>query len=228
MPTPAKPAQFPPSKKSEELILSTLKLLHQRFSSIYNIRARMMQMDYAYNRELDNSQEHRRAKTANAYGDKTRIQNIQFPIVQPQVEAGVSYLNGVFLQGYPIFGVVADKENQDAAMMYEALMAEHSVRGGWVRELQMAFRDGLKYNLAACEVKWAEETVWSVDTQAVGRNGAVKQKETIWQGNKLRRLDLYNTIWDTRVAPSRVHIDGGAPLQVAPRPHARLAPHRQG
>jgi hypothetical protein len=35
-----------------------------------------------------------------------------------------------------------------------ALMDEHSTRGGWVRQFQMFFRDGFKYNLSAVEVMW--------------------------------------------------------------------------
>lgn len=175
----------------------------------WNLREQMRQVDLQYQREMDQTKEHRRAKVANKYGDSTRFQNITVPVVMPQVEAAVVYQTSVFLQGTPIFGVVASPQFEDQAKQLETVIEQNSIRGGWTRELILFLRDGFKYNLAAVEVNWAREVTAALDTDlSFGDGKQGKPKEVIWEGNTLKRMDMYNTFWDTRVAPADVHKKG--------------------
>jgi hypothetical protein len=73
----------------------------------------------------------------------------------------------------------------------------------------MGFRDGFKYNLFATEVKWERKVTAALETDinfGDGKQG--KPKNVNWEGNSLKRLDLYNTFFDTRVSPTRIHEDG--------------------
>lgn len=194
-------------KVQENLVLYTVRAA-QMMSSGWSVRSQLQLNDLAYMRERNYGLENQRAKIANTYGDKSRIQDITVPIVMPQIESGVAYLSSVFLTGYPLFGVTGDKNTIDEAMQMDTLMAEHSVRGGWVRELNMIFRDGLKHNIAALEVDWKRDTVYQATTDAKFSLKEARPEKTIWEGNKLKRLDLYNTFWDMRVAPSEVHSKG--------------------
>lgn len=199
---------YQPNKQQAESLVKFCKVAASQMQTDWQFRTMMLETDFAYMREKNYGTEHRRAKAANSYGDKSRIQDVIAPIVMPQVEAGVSYLHNVFLSGYPIFGVVAGKNEIDEALMMDTLMAEHGVRGGWVREFNMFFRDGLKYNFAPLEVGWKDETVYTAETDlSKGVNGT-RPKEVIWSGNSIRRLDPYNTYWDHRVAPAEVHKKG--------------------
>lgn len=176
----------------------------------WQIQQLLLETDFSYMRENNIGTEHLRARAANAYGDKSRIQDVTIPIVMPQVEAGVGYLHNVFLSGYPIFGVVSDPKNIDEALQMDTLMAEHGIRGGWVRQFNLFFRDALKYNIAALEVDWCEETVYKAETDVLSANGETKARptEVTWSGNRIRRLDPYNTFWDMRVSPAEVHQHG--------------------
>ncbi len=130
------------------------------------------------------------------------------PVVMPQVETAVTYQSSVFLTGEPIFGVVAGAQYMDAAMQLESILSDNAIRGGWTRELIMSFRDGFKYNFAPVEIDWAQEVTHAVETNL--RISATEgiPKKVLWEGNRLRRLDPYNTFVDTRVAPTEVYKKG--------------------
>ena len=175
----------------------------------WNVREKMRQVDLTYIREADWTKEHRRAQLANRYGDSSRFQNVTVPVVMPQVEAAVTYQSSVFLTGTPLFGMVAPPGQEDQALQYQAIMEENSVRGGWIQQLQMFFRDGFKYNISAIEVDWGREVTQAIETDVgflAGKEG--KPKEVIWQGNKLRRWDMYNTFFDSRYKPTDIYKHG--------------------
>lgn len=197
------------SKKSQDLIISFSQNCYNMLNKQYNLRYQMQKVDRIYQRELDLTEEQARASQANKTGDATRLQNYQVPVVLPQVESAVAYQTAVFLQGTPLFGVVASPAYMDQAIQMESVIDENATRGGWIREFVMMLRDGFKYELAAVEVSWDREVTASYETDITFGNGKVaKPKEVIWEGNKVKRLDLYNTFWDQRVLPADMHKKG--------------------
>lgn len=195
--------------KSQAAIIEYLKQCYAQYNAGITIRERMRSIDLSYAREKNLDKENRRAKAANKYGDQSKLQDLTIPVVMPQVEAAVVYQTSVFLQGIPIFGIAPTPQYIDEATQMEAVMAENATRGGWVRELQMHFRDGFKYNLAAVEVVWERRTTASLESDVnFGDGKQGKPKEVIWEGNVVRRMDMYNTFFDTRVAPTKMHTDG--------------------
>ena len=178
-------------------------ILNQQF----NIREGLLAADRAYMREVDSTEEQYKARLANKGGDPTKFQNQIIPIVMPQVESATTYQTSVFCTGYPMFGVVSPPEFADEAAMLESILGEQQTRGKWPAEFIKAFRNGFKYNLAAIEADWAQEVSYSLVTdQTRGADGT--PKEILWQGNKVKNLDMYNTFWDTRCAPEDVPSDG--------------------
>lgn len=171
-------------------------------------RARYVEIDKTYQREVDRTNEQIRAKAANKAGDSNRFQNMTVPIVMPQVETAVSYQTSVFLTGSPIFGTVASPEFMDEALQLETVLENDSIKGGWTRQLMMSFRDGMKYNFAPVEATWAEEVTYSVETNLNENVKTGTPKEVIYSGNKLTRWCPYNTFVDTRVAPTEVYKHG--------------------
>jgi len=171
-------------------------------------RDRYSYIDRMYMRETDRSLPAVRARAANRAGDPTKYQNMTIPVVKPQVEAAVSHQASVFLSGYPLFGVVAAPAYMDAAMQMETILEENSKRGGWSRELILFFRDCFKYDFAPIHVDWCDEVTAVVETDVLAdiKKGTIK--EVIWSGNKVTRLDPYNTFVDTRVKPSEVYKKG--------------------
>ncbi len=197
------------SDKSQEGLLALHNQCYNMFNQQWNIRERMREVDLAYQREVDQTVEHQRAKAANKAGDSTRLQNITIPIVMPQVESAVTYQASVFLTGTPLFGVVADPQYQDEALMLETAIDNDALRGGWIREFMLFFRDGFKYSgMSAVECTWAREVTVALETDVSFSTSQAKPKQVIWEGNKIERIDPYNMIMDTRVHPSQMYKEG--------------------
>ena len=197
------------SAKSQQGIVAMYKEAATQFRMQGNIREKMREIDLAYAREADRGVDHQRAKRANKYGDKDRFQNVTIPIVMPQVESAVTYQASVFLTGVPLFGVSASPAYEDEALMMETAIDNQATRGGWARHLMLFFRDGFKYNISAIECAWDREVTWAPETDLSFQGGRIaKPKQVIWEGNKLKRWDPYNTFWDNRVTPAEMHTKG--------------------
>lgn len=173
---------------------------------MFDFRSQMEEADTAYARESDRSEETLQARLARLRGDIKKIRNVEIPIVKPQVESAVTYLASVFLSGFPIFGVTAGPKNIDIAQQWNTLMINHAMKGQWVRQLQMFFRDGAKYNLHGLHVYWDQKVSFVPETAATSTRATAKK--VIWEGNRLDRMDMYNTFWDRRVNPADVHAHG--------------------
>lgn len=206
MATPTTPMYVPP--KAQAGIIEFGKSCGMMQDQTYNLRENMRGIDLAYMREMDWDTENLKAKIANRYGDSNKIQNITIPVVKPQVEAAVAYQSSVFLTGLPIFESVANPDYEDEALQLNTIIEDQSIRGGWVRELQMFFRDGFKYNISALEVCWDTVVTATLETDLEFNSKIAKPKAVQWEGNVLRRLDMYNTIFDTRCEPARIPMDG--------------------
>jgi hypothetical protein len=198
---------FIPSPKSQSGIIAfhtqTMGMINQQ----WNIREQMRKIDLRYSRELDYTKDNQQSKLANSYGDADKVQNLQIPVVLPAVESAVVYQTSVFLTGTPIFDVVSGSTTEDAAMGMAAVIDENSIRGGWVRHLQMFFRDGFKYNLSAVEIDWERKVTFAIPTD-YGTTNKKELDQIIWEGNVIRRWDPYNTFWDTRLPLTEVSENG--------------------
>lgn len=197
------------TKESSDAVLEYSRKTHTLLHNTWSIRPRLEIIDKVYMMEGDLSEEDRKARQAIRAGDKSRYRNITVPVVMPQCQAALGYLAQVFLSGNPIFGVNASSSYEDAAMQIEAIMSENSRSAKWIRELILFFLDGLKYNLHALEVAWEQRPVATLETDPTFKGGKEgKPKTTIWQGNVLKRMDMYNTIFDPRVAPCDMYRKG--------------------
>lgn len=171
-------------------------------------RSRLERIDRIYQRETDLTEDKTVAKRANRTGDADKFQNITVPVVMPQVEAAVTHQASVYLTGEPLFGVVAAPEFIDEALQLQTILSDNSLRGAWPRQIMMFFRDGFKYGEGMLEVSWGEEVTYSIETNLDTNIKEGTPKEVIWSGNKLTRLDPYNSFADTRVNPAEVYKDG--------------------
>jgi len=196
------------SRKSQDKLIEYIQNAQYAYNISGDYRNVMRNIDLAYMREVDATKENVRAKAANAAGDTNKIQNLVIPIILPQVESATVYQSSVFLTGHPIFGATAAPELMDQAMAMEAVIEEEQVRGGWVAELMAMFRDGFKYNVGACEVTWTREVSAAIETDLAFSAQEGRPKEVIWEGNTLKRMDMYNTFRDPRVETTEVHSKG--------------------
>jgi hypothetical protein len=198
---------FDLNKDQEQAVIEFAKKAQELLRSQFMIQAALEMIDRDYMRENNWTEDQMKARIANRQGDAHKTQDITVPVVMPQVEAALAYYANVFCTGYPIFGVSGDPTMEDAAIQMETLIAENSISAKWVRQFLMFFRDGLKYNLHALECDWEQRTTYAIGTNAMYPNSA-EPKKVLWNGNVIRRMDLYNTFFDPRVSPADIHEEG--------------------
>jgi hypothetical protein len=120
------------------------------------------------------------------------------PLVVSQVDSYTAYLADVFLSGYPLFPVVSNPSNKVYAEQLETLLDDHSTLGGYVRQLLLFLRDGVKYNYCAIETDWdAIEQFSTVGDFENGTGRAIKRSKKYF--TKLKRLNMRNVVRDTTV-----------------------------
>ena len=193
------------SVQQQQLMVSYLWHVRARYTYFYSIRPMLLLADRVYYRENDLTFANQKAKQANNFGDADKFQNIQMPIAYEQVETWVGFMTAVFMTQVPIFKVVASPDFIDSANMINAVMSKQAKKGRWKSELVLFLRDCAKYSIGAVEVSWVRRRTVGLESDA---NGKAKQTNVVWEGNVIKRLDLYNTFWDTTVAPGDVSSKG--------------------
>lgn len=170
------------------------------------VHSYMLDRDKAYAREAENNTEATRLnKAAQASRSKLTI-----PLVYEQVDSARAFLAGVFLANDPVFETVAAPELMDAALALNAIYEKDSRNFRWKSELSKCFLDSLKYTLCAAEVTWVSEQVYAPEVaQAIqGLQPEESSLQVVRTGNKVKRLNLYSTFWDTSVEPHLIHEHG--------------------
>lgn len=196
------------AKNSQQGIIEYHRQCYSLLNTSWNIREQMRTIDLSYMRENDFTVEQAKARISNRIGDPTKFQNVVVPIVMPQVEAAVAYQSAVFLTQVPLFGWVAPPGDEDSALQFQAIVEENSIRGAWVQQFMIWFKDLFKYNLGAIEVDWSREVTAAIETDVGFSTKQGKPKEVIWQGNCIKRWDLYNSFWDPRYKPTELYKRG--------------------
>lgn len=192
---------------TEKALMDYFNRMQNNTNGALQIRDEMEAIDRKYMRETDWTVENQAARQLNRAGDMTKYRNVTVPVIMPQVEAAMTYYMNAFLMQFPIFKVLSTPENADTATQMQAIVAENSVSAGWARQLLMFFRDGLKYNLHAVECDWETRTTFNVGNNMTSPGGK-EVTRVMWKGNVIRRMDMYNTFFDPRVAPADMHKDG--------------------
>lgn len=178
------------------------------YTTSYNIRSQLEMRDRAYYREEDQTTPQARAKMANQTGDARKMQNVTVPVVMPQTESALAYLTEIFLTGYPVFATYAPPQYQDALAMFDAVLADNSIKFRWVPELIKVMRDGLKYDLGAAEVSWEKLKLFNIETPQLKDISQGDPVQVNYEGNRIKRLDPYNLLLDSRVSPDENHREG--------------------
>lgn len=194
-------APFRLTPKSQELVLRTtegMRNLALTHSSL--VHSYMQNRDLAYAREQE---------TAKAPKSSNRS-NLTIPLVYEQVDSARAFLSGVFLANDPVFETVASPQFEDAALQLNAIYERDSRAFRWKSEISKCFLDALKYSICAAEVTWVSEQVYAPEIlQSIqGAPSTDASLEVTRVGNKVKRLNLYNAFWDTRVEPHLVHEQG--------------------
>ena len=207
MTTPNTPFYIP--QAAQDALIQYFRQTVDASFNVANLRPRFEYIDKEYIRENKLMVEDANAVAANKAGNKRKIQDIVIPIIEPQIETAHAYLTSVFLTGLPMFGVVSKAINANEALQLEAIISNQSLNptNPWTRQFSKFFRHGLKYNFSAVEVDWCTQKTISIvtDTKFDSTGAQGKPQEVVWQGNTVKCLDPYNTLFDPRVDIAEQH-----------------------
>lgn len=129
------------------------------------------------------------------------------PIVVSQVDSYVAYLAEVFLSGSPLFPVISNPAKRIWAEQLESLLDDHAEIGGYVRQLLLFIRDGVKYNFAAIEVDWDSIEQFTV-LEDMFANGGQRVDRKPKKFTNITHLNPRNVVWDSSVHPGDVSRHG--------------------
>lgn len=202
------------NKEAQKRIISFAQSILARKASFTEIQSKMEVIDVAYARyTASQTMEQGLDATGTdvhgtvSCGDVFAGDNIVAPIVVSQVDTMVAYLADIFLSGYPIFPVVSSPNKRKGAEQLETLLDDHAQLGGYMRQLLLMLKDGVKYNLSAIEVEWSSiEQFYIIDDLKAANQRSVKRSPKSF--NRLKRLDPYNTVWDYSVSAGDVATEG--------------------
>lgn len=174
--------------------------LAQRSRWLTAERTRLEYVDREIERTNDTDTEQANLIRLNSAGDKTRMRAPTIPVIKPQYRAALGYMDSVFLEGYPIYAVVARKDAEDTAAAMHALIGRDQNFFEWSRNIRKAHAAGLRYNVCGVEVRWETQEYAAIGTENVSGT-ATTGKATTKQhsGNSIRSLDMYNTFYDRSV-----------------------------
>ena len=201
---------FEVDAKAQSKIIAFAKGVLSKKALFTELQAKMEAIDVAYARYKAEVSEQNQGVDANGNtpcGDVFAKDEIVAPIVVSQVDSLVAYLADIFLTGSPIFPVVSSPKNRLNAEKLETLLDDHAQIGGYPRELLLFLKDAVKYNLAAIETEWTSIEQFSVLADFSSETKTKTQKEVKYY-TALKRLDMYNTVWDYSVPPGNVAKDG--------------------
>lgn len=209
------------SPKTQEAILEAVRVWQERNDRWFNFNTKLEAIDrayYTYKSDVENSATGvtRRRSRSKAGDPSAVLDNLDFeiPALVSQIDTVKAYLTDVFLSGSPMFPVVSTPENAQAAEQVEALVQNHVERGRWKRHYLRFFLDCAKYNVGGIELEWAGMFDLSVSDKIqqsalrpfVDRVGGVQR--SLQYLNQVRSIDIYNMVWDRRVAPAEVGVKG--------------------
>lgn len=139
----------------------------------------------------------------------SRFDELDNALGREVAEAYYSYYVETFLGKSKVFSMTSHEDVIQSANAFNTILGDQDRRTSWKSNLTKFFIDCAKYNLGAVEVPWISRTVYSqaFDIPRAGEE-SIKQVASVWKGNAIKALDMYNVIFDTRVAPQDISTEG--------------------
>lgn len=156
------------------------------------------------------SEEDRKRRIDNLEGKEPKPTAIKPQFALTQLNRGVTFLLSVFSPEGGMYEAIAQGDDQKIANALTELMNQDSQHAAHFRHKAVFFLTSLKYNLGALHVEWAQEFGPRVTGTAAG--GVEIQdadpNTPLWEGNRLRAVDMYNCLWDPTVYPVDIYSKG--------------------
>jgi hypothetical protein len=197
--------QLAANGKAQDKILEFAKAILTTRQKQNPLRDKLAAIDEAYARYKTAKSESEKTEAGQmSCGNAFDTDDVVPPIVASQVDSYVAYLADIFLSGYPLFPVVSTPNKRKAAEQLEVLLDDHAMLGGYVRQLLLMIKNGVKYNVCALEIEWSSIEQYTILSDYTNTQSGKKLDKVPKGYNCIKNLDMYNTVWDMTVAPGDV------------------------
>jgi hypothetical protein len=147
--------------------------------------------------KLDAGDKQRTQDNSRGEGPKPVKVNIQLTFTQ--LDEAVTYLMEVFAPDGEMYKALSSKDKQQIANAFSLVMNKHADKRQHYREMSKFVGNALRYNLGGLQVFWEKITGVKIANDETRK--AVRKQATVFEGNAIKSLDMYNTIWDISVHP---------------------------
>lgn len=197
--------------EAEKYVVQYCSSILEKKKQFSQLKNKFDAIDTAYARYKPKKETEPFGKDVYEYGqtgcDVFAADDVVPPVVVADVDTYVAYLTEVFLSGTPMFPVVSSPSKRKWAEQLETLLDDHAQIGGYVRQLLLFIRDGVKYNFSAIEVDWDGIQQFSVLNDIAAPSGKKLDRKTK-KFNRITRLNPRNTVWDWSLSPGDVSEKG--------------------
>ena len=195
------------SKTNHEKLLDLLKrkLATGRKFRDASIR-RYMYIDRQVAGWVENTTEEKKIRQRRRNTGKQIPNKLNIPLTMIHADDMVTYFLQMFAPVTGVFTMNGDQAELAAGKGLIKLMDQHATHAGYFREFHKTLFAAVKYNLTGIHGFWDNEVGNVVGRGEDGR--VVKEQRTVWSGNRIEALDMYNTFFDPNVNPIDVYKHG--------------------
>ena len=128
---------------------------------------------------------------------------VSLPLNFVQMDDMMTYYAQTFAPNRGMFYQMGKPDEQTSANQIVTLMNNHAIYGGYFRQTLLTIFSTLKYNLGGFCCFWSLDQGPKLSKN--DRQETVLATETVWQGNRVESLNMYNTFWDPSVGLSDLY-----------------------
>ncbi len=191
------------SETSHDKLMKLVHTIQERQKEFSEFRDRLERLDEAYAKSKINL-----ATTGcdgNSNGETEAA--IKVPIVNSEVDSLAGYLTSIFVSNTPLFPVVSEDSKPEQALQLQAIIDRDARQHAWGRQLVLFCKKAARYSIAAIEVDriiYEDQVAASTELNS---DAAPFQTEAM-TATKIKDMDMYNLLFDYRVAPADVALEG--------------------
>lgn len=132
--------------------------------------------------------------------------NQHLPLTWVHLDDMMTYYAAVFAPNRGMFYATSKPDETKDTNQLLTLMNNHAIYASYYREVLSSIYSLLKYNEGGFYMAWSKTQGPKLVRKEDGSD--VLETETVWQGNRIESLDMYNFLYDSNCEISKLHEDG--------------------
>lgn len=182
--------------ESHNLLLDLVKKIQERHRQNSEFRDKLEAIDEQYATQ--------RYELTDDTDCSVTIEGIKVPLVGSEIDSIAGQLADIFVSRSPIFPVMTTKDNWNEALALQALIDRDARYQRWGRQILLFINRAVRYNVAALA---AEQTIVRSPVIKENDRPSVAELNINYEEHTfttLKSIDMYNCIYDPRVAPADI------------------------